>query len=94
MSSSYDPPKDTVDELYVDCEYNDYTFGQLFQRMVDHFGDDINLNDFKIEATKVKVRGCSCCFDLDDWVNYIHITRLTQPSSDVKEIKLIEIIDE
>lgn len=38
MSSSYNPPVDTVDVLHIDCEYEKFSFGKLFQRMIDHFG--------------------------------------------------------
>ena len=38
MSSSYNPPVDTVDVLHIDCEYEKFSFGKLSQRMIDHFG--------------------------------------------------------
>uniref|UniRef100_A0AAU8KSS7 Uncharacterized protein n=1 Tax=Pseudomonas phage vB_PaeM_FBPa36 TaxID=3231237 RepID=A0AAU8KSS7_9VIRU len=92
MSNSYNPPVDTVDVLHIDCEYETFSFGKLFQRMVDHFGSDIKLNDFEIEATKIKVRGCNCCSSLDDYTDYIRVTRLTQPASDTETLTIQGLI--
>lgn len=70
-------PDDTPDELWIP-EWGSIDFDDLFQRMRNHFGPDINFSDFCIGPEYVHTRCLTYdCYDPTDYTTYLRITRKT-----------------
>lgn len=73
-------PQDDETTLHIYCGGNSggyaYNFSELIERIENHFGKDISLNDLDISAERFHTRCIHYdLYDAWDYDNYIIITR-------------------
>ncbi|MCY1437713.1 hypothetical protein D9M71_538870 [compost metagenome] len=94
MASAYSEPENTDKKLYIEMQYGVHSFGDLFEKIREHFGADVTLNQFEIETDYLQVRGCSCCNDRSDWCQYFTVTLLDKPAENTSVVPLATLIIE
>ncbi|WDS62280.1 hypothetical protein [Pseudomonas phage D6] len=79
--SIYSEPVNTPEILYLNHYGSSFTFGELADSIVAHFGEDISFEQLSMEVERTKVRGCSCHYDNEDYETYLVITKRDKPQA-------------
>lgn len=68
-------PESTKDVLYI-IDDGENSVDDLFERIKDHFGEDVNLSTLKLESENIQLRHFNYdLYDPLDWQRYIVIRK-------------------
>lgn len=59
--------------LYISAGYGTLSMASILEQAEEHFGKKLELENINIEASNIKVDGCSCCYDSSDYQLYLEI---------------------